>query len=410
MARWEETVQRLSVYGRVVDGGDARPVAGATVAIVDAPPEFATRADATRAATRADGGFSFSRLPPGRYTLEVTAPRGSRSAPVRCTLDVAESAPAPAGVLRLPSLAVSGRVVVASHEYARLVGASDGLVARWRLGEPSGPAADDVGHHDATVHGVDRGVPGLVAGDADRAVSFDGAAAYLEAPFAPELNPPQVTVEAWVRVAKGSRGGRTVVSSRDNRAKTKFRGYSLAASDRNKWEFAVGDGKGWKVASGGTVAAESTAHVVGTYDGASARVYVDGALVATSPDATLVQNAARPLRIGASSESTPKQFFAGVVDDVSLYARALSAESIAERSSLGTRASVQAAPLAHVSVVGSRETATADTDGRFTLSGLEPGTRVIRAELRGLPPATTSVEVGDGVVAHDAVIVVTPVE
>jgi hypothetical protein len=47
--------------------------------------------------------------------------------------------------------------------------------------------------------------------------------------------------------------------------------------------------------------------------------------------------------------------------------------------------------LARVRVQGSGETALTDADGRFTLAGLEPGSRTIVVSARGLEPATRQV-------------------
>jgi hypothetical protein len=69
-------------------------------------------------------------------------------------------------------------------------------------------------------------------------------------------------------------------------------------------------------------------HVVGTYDGTTARLYVNGALVA-STGAGLTQNTQRPLRIASgTTETTPQFFLPGRVDEVAVYASALAAARV----------------------------------------------------------------------------------
>ncbi|MFZ2187077.1 MAG: fused MFS/spermidine synthase [Candidatus Moraniibacteriota bacterium] len=72
-------------------------------------------------------------------------------------------------------------------------------------------------------------------------------------------------------------------------------------------------------------------HVVGTYDGTTMRIYVDGTQTGsgTSFSGDLPTSKTGALRIGADYYPTPANFFTGSIDDARLYNRALSAEEVA---------------------------------------------------------------------------------
>src|SRR5262245_42835397 len=82
----------------------------------------------------------------------------------------------------------------------------DGAVAYWRLNETSGTTAVDViGGNNGTISGgVSLNQPGALA-DGDKAMLFDGATSYIQAPHSASLNvPTAVTLEAWIKIANWS--------------------------------------------------------------------------------------------------------------------------------------------------------------------------------------------------------------
>jgi Concanavalin A-like lectin/glucanases superfamily/Carboxypeptidase regulatory-like domain len=407
MPSWEETVQRVGLHGRVLTASGA-PVAGAAVAVVNGP-SFQVADDAL---TAPDGTFVFCDLPSGDYELEVRLPGGGPRVGSASATVAVEDPPAAAGDVVLPTAALAGRVLLASRAFERLVRSEPSLVARWRLGEHHGPVIDDVGGHDARPMGaVTRAVPGLVNGDVEGAVSLDGRTGFLEVPYAAPLNPLHVTVEAWALVTPGSRGTRIVVASRDNSRTAKFRGFTLGAGDTNKWEFTVGDGTAWVSASGSKVSAGRETHLVGTYDGANARIYVDGAPTGASPEVVLKPNAARPLRIGAGqTEASPRHFFAGTIDEVAIYSAALSPDDIAEHARVAKTGAMEPVPLARITLVGGGpgDQALADADGRFALSAVEPGARMLRAQGRGAVDARVATHVPPPGEAAEVTVVLEP--
>ena len=128
----------------------------------------------------------------------------------------------------------------------------------------------------------------------------------MTVPYAAALNPAQVTVEAWAYPTGGQGTFRSVVTSRDY-APGNARGYILYASSSNTWQLWLGNGD-WVVVYGPPIVLNQWAHLVGTYDGTTARLYVNGALAASSGASGFLQNAVRPLRIasGATDKTAPQ--------------------------------------------------------------------------------------------------------
>jgi len=83
------------------------------------------------------------------------------------------------------------------------------------------------------------------------------------------------------------------------------------------------------VISGGTAPLNVWTHVAGTYDGAMVKLYVGGALVANVPHTGTIFATSDDLLIGKALRTNsgfPDSFFGGSIDELHVWARALSAE------------------------------------------------------------------------------------
>jgi hypothetical protein len=208
--------------------------------------------------------------------------------------------------------------------YKDLVIQNDYSVGYWRLGERQGPTADDSKDgHDGEYKGtVTFAEPGLLAGDSDTAVKFDGSTGYVSVPYNAELNPAKFTVEAIVN-GSGSEGlYGAVVSSRDEDGDAQKSGYILYATPEQKWEAWVGDGSvgDWQIASGGDVKPDKH-YLAMTYDGTTLKLYVDPTADTPGVAVIYVPQTANELRIGAGRNELvdPQYFFNGVIDEVAVY-------------------------------------------------------------------------------------------
>jgi len=76
--------------------------------------------------------------------------------------------------------------------------------------------------------------------------------------------------------------------------------------------------------------ADTWQHVVATWDGTTAIVYVDGDLKDSAEDARTIRSAALPAGIGSDEGASAERLFLGTIDEVGIWNRALTEEEITE--------------------------------------------------------------------------------
>ena len=222
-------------------------------------------------------------------------------------------------------------------------------VGFWRLNETVGPTATNQGTLGATVNltgygGVTVGAAGPRPNpyngfEADnRAVSANGDDGKLETPYHPGLNPARFTIACWARVTGAPGNHRSPVTSRVGQGGEQA-GYLFYATPADTWEFWTGSGSSWNVLTGGPLAYDQWTHLVGTYDGTTLRFYTNG-VMAGSEDFAFRPNDRYPFRIGGgATEGAGQYFFAGDVDEVALFDRALSDQEVLRQFRAATTAS-----------------------------------------------------------------------
>ena len=201
--------------------------------------------------------------------------------------------------------------------------APSGLVSWWP-GE--GNAHDIIGTNNGTL----AGGASYAAGEVGQAFLFDGTSGYVSIPDSPLMDSftNRMTVELWMKVnqvtvnsgwqgivTKGNSSWRLQGTSGANTLTFSANGVSPNSNlsgNRN-----VNDGQ-WH-------------HVAAVYNGTNLFLYVDGTLDATQPATGLIAQDSYPLCLGANAQGPgglPTLFFNGLVDEVSLYSRALTASEI----------------------------------------------------------------------------------
>lgn len=203
--------------------------------------------------------------------------------------------------------------------YSDTLFATSGLISYWRLNETTGTsAADAQGSNTGTyANGVTLGANGLLQTDSDKAVSFDGVDDAVTVPDSSSLSPTaQMSIEAWVRP--------TNVSGHRNIATKDWILRVDTPSEGNQFSFFVNVGGAYepRVKSGVVPSANTTYHVVGTYDGSNLRIYVNGDLKGTQPRSGAIVDGPGNLSIGGSS------WWNGTIDEVAFYNTALSATQV----------------------------------------------------------------------------------
>lgn len=221
-------------------------------------------------------------------------------------------------------------------DYAQAVdGGSPG--GYWRLGEPSGLVASDSSgnRRNATfsLFGFADpllGAPGLIVGEADRAVRFEAGADVLIAGDLPDLT-GDLSLEAWIRPVLPGSGTMAI-------AGTSVAGnleWSLGADGSVTASL---DGGGTRLTSpAGAIGNDTTHHVALTYvkGTTTTTLWVDGVEVASGPAGVL---AAQPpvilLGRGTTGGVVP---YRGLFDEAALYSSALTGPELAARYHTGVR-------------------------------------------------------------------------
>jgi hypothetical protein len=157
-------------------------------------------------------------------------------------------------------------------------------------------------------------------------------------PASPSLEPTAVTVETWVNapaspgdfkhlVAKGAFG--CLAAS-----------YALSTGADGGLVFNVSDGPSFASSpdAGTAVWDGRWHHVAGTFDGASVRLYVDGAEIGSGtstpfPIGYATQTA--ELVLGTYGDACPDLDFAGQLDEARIWSRALGPEELAASAAMG---------------------------------------------------------------------------
>jgi glucose/arabinose dehydrogenase len=199
-----------------------------------------------------------------------------------------------------------------------------GLVAGYSFDEPSGTTVTDVSglNHTGTMNtGVSRNPAGRNGG----ALSFNGTNGWVSVADANDLDlTTGFTLSAWV-LPVAVADWRTVMMKEDAAGLT----YALYGGD------SIGRAAGYVALGGGDRSAPAPdplpagawSHITTTYDGAAIRTYVNGVLAATTGYSGNVTASSGVLRIGGNS--VWGEFFSGLMDDVRIYSRALSATEVA---------------------------------------------------------------------------------
>ena len=221
--------------------------------------------------------------------------------------------------------------------------AAAGPLGHWEFDEGSGDtAADSSGNgNDGTLGnlaGPDAADPAWVCVAGGYALSFDGTDDIVDAGSATQLDDlGPMTIAAWIRPdAAGNSSARMIMSKSDTGSGRWFLEIDNTAPEDDAFEF----NKEYdstdlaRITSNGTVAYDVWQHVVVTWDGsdtgANVHIYKDGVetgyLSTDNGSTTKLSDAALPFTIGNRGNGA-NPFF-GVIDDVRVYDRVLSAGEI----------------------------------------------------------------------------------
>jgi PKD repeat protein len=199
-----------------------------------------------------------------------------------------------------------------------------GLVAAYGFEESSGSTVRDASGSGnvGRIYGAKR----VATSQFGRALAFDGLTNWVTIADTPSLDlTAGATLEAWVYPTKPLSGWVSAILKERNGGLA----YSLYAnSDTGRPSNVVNvDGSDRTLYAGPAPTVNKWTHLAATYDGMNQKLYVNGALVGSRPQTKAMTVSGAPLRIGGNS--VWGEFFAGYIDEVRVYNRALSDSEIA---------------------------------------------------------------------------------
>ena len=186
--------------------------------------------------------------------------------------------------------------------------------------EGAGPdAGDSSGYgNNGTFSGL--GVGWNASGHVGKALVFDGIQGVVVIPDSPSLNPSlEISMEAWIYPT--SLTGERIILNKESEYEISLQSGVPAVAVQG-----VGPAAWYWLGGGAVVPVNTWSHVLGTYDGVTLRMFVNGVQTAMNVDGDgrIVRNT-NPLSIGARGlqpGGNPAAWFAGSIDEVRIFARA----------------------------------------------------------------------------------------
>jgi hypothetical protein len=304
----EAFVQPQGSIGGTVRDTAGHPIAGTRVGLLGLDRETFTDSA---------GSFFMAGLPAGTYTLRLQPPTRDWSA------------------LELPvEIKGEGETVLGP---IILSASSPDILARWRFDEGKGSVAAE--SHGSTARAVLSGAAGWAPALDGFGLSLpSGKSGYA---FVPKTKSSALdldsgrdfTLSAWIRAASAGEGAGTPRRVLDTRADYAPEGYALGLAADGSCEFLVrpiGSAAEWRLA-GGTALDDGAWHaLIATRSGNRYALYVDGKAAAEAEGSTGALTRDNALYFGSHEGKTFG--FPGLLDDVRILTRALSAEEVAALS------------------------------------------------------------------------------
>jgi len=243
-----------------------------------------------------------------------------------------------AGVTSLIALpSYSSRVTVKVTAQSVCVTPPSGMVSWW---PGDGNANDIQGSNSGTLQGGATFAPGMVG----QGFSLNGTSAYVSIPDSPSVSiTGQISIDAWIKPNSVSGPSAQAIVSKYNTAcpslGTEQRSYVFIVLPGGRLRFCVYSGGSDQyhcVDTTNPIAANVFTHVAATFNPATqgTKIYVNGVEVPASlaPGSVTVNpifDSNTPVEIGRIFCATDHNYFAGLIDEVELFNRELTASEIA---------------------------------------------------------------------------------
>ncbi len=209
---------------------------------------------------------------------------------------------------------------------------SNGLAAYYKTDEAAGAtnAIDSSGNANT---GTYTNGATTTVGKFGNGASLDATDDYITVADSNSLDiANQLTVSAWIKADAADLGNYATIVSKRHSEGDPYNDWIIDTGPTGIIrEFCItadaggGPTSGQWCLSGGSLTTAWT-HIVGTYDGTTQKIYIDGVLTASQDVSITLATSDQPLRIGSSNGT--EEYFDGVIDETRVYNRALSQAEI----------------------------------------------------------------------------------
>ncbi len=274
--------------------------------------------------------------------------------------------------VKVPSIPAGGKVIYMYYGKAGETAASDfdntftknsgfsGLVAQWHMDEGSGSSIDDSSSNsnDGTITGaswagVDGGrwytstMAGFSTGDS---LSFDGTDDYVTVADSASLDVTAITIALWFKVDRVDISQHFV--SKWGTGANDLSYALLLNGNKVRFNTSFNGSVEDNLNSTGSVSSGVWYHIVATFNGSTKKIYINGSEdVSFDITGSLNTTSTADLTIGRVN-TTLSSYADGIIDEVSIYDRALSADEV---EALSQRRK-DSADVGDLPTVGSEET------------------------------------------------------
>jgi PKD repeat protein len=276
-----------------------------------------------------DGGTSTARNPShtysagGTYTVSLTVqgPGGSNQA-------------TKSGFIVVAAPLVGGGPSASSSTAGGTASNTTGLVAAYSFEETSGSQVSDASGN--ANHGSISGATRIAAGRFGRALQFNGKNDWVTVDHSASLNLTKgMTLEAWVYPTASTRTPATILM-KEGSGTASYRIYTNFRREGPTSIINIG-GASKTLSDQSKLPVNTWSHVAATYDGSTQKLYVNGELVGSRSQTGSIDVSTGKLRIGGNS--VWGYYFAGYIDEVRVYNRALTEAEIAADSNTASAGS-----------------------------------------------------------------------
>jgi hypothetical protein len=215
-------------------------------------------------------------------------------------------------------------------------GLLDGLVGFWRLNDPPGSATardSSPWGNDGMLVALDPSMAWVAGGPEGSSLALE-AKGYVNVAASPSIDSvtDQVTVAGWVYLDGTVNQYATVISRQIGAGFGQHYHLSLTATLHPGLYITTTTAGQLDIVASAVVPQQTWVHLAGTYDGTTARLYLNGAEVNSGAISGPFAAETNPVVLSGNSNGTNfdvSEMIPGHLDDVMLYRRALAADEIA---------------------------------------------------------------------------------